>query len=157
MGIPFPAWLTAAFSCCVLSVVVAEPQSPADKQSLWLPYLLPSPRYPRTPSGNQEGTRKTQTSGAVRNKASDKLTRMVYESRRQAVGCPNEQRVILIALGKSKETNKSHWCRHKTKSQNPFATQLELQWHKVWGSESSHCCAVKQKDTLHELPSWELQ
>lgn len=76
---------------------------------------------------------------------------------RQAVGWSNEQRVILIAFGKSKETNKSHWCRHKTKSQNPFATLLELQQHEIWGSESSHCCAVKQKDTLHELPSWELQ
>lgn len=96
---------------CVRRVVAGELQCLADEQSLRLlpPFhLLPSPKYPRTPTGNREGTGRTQTSGVVRNKASGKLTRMMYESRRQAVGRPNEQRVVLIALGKSKETNKSH-------------------------------------------------
>ena len=66
--------------------------------------MLPSPKYLGTPSSNREGTRKTQTSDRVKNKASDKFTRMVYESRRQAAGCPKEQRVILVAVSRSKET-----------------------------------------------------
>lgn len=83
-------------------------------------------QIPSTPAGSQEGNRKTQSRDMIRNKASNTLSRMGYESRRQTVGCPNEQRVILIALSKSKERNKSHCQRHKTEITEPICYSARI-------------------------------
>lgn len=48
-GYSLPSLADSCVSCCVLSVVVAEPQSLADKQSLWLPYHFTCCHLPNTP------------------------------------------------------------------------------------------------------------
>lgn len=158
VGIPF----LACWQLCSMLYAegcgwpAAEPswQVPVAAPSL---HLLPPPKHLSIPAGNQEGSGKTQSRDMIRNKASNKLSGMGHESRRQAVGCPKEQRVILIAFSKSKETNKSHWQKHKTNSQNSFAALLELQWNKYEAVNQAIAVLQSKKGTLHELPSWELQ
>lgn len=118
MAVSLPAWLMALFhgahwglqwiSC---GAWLASPPLVAG-----LSHLLLAPKYLRALAGNQESTGRAPASGTVRDKASNKLTRVMCKSRRRALGCTNKQRVILICP-QQKQKNKGHQCRHKVKSE----------------------------------------
>lgn len=117
-AVSLPAWLMALFhgahwglrwiSC---GAWLASPPLVAG-----LSHLLLAPKYLRALAGNQESTGRAPASGTVRDKASNKLTRVMCKSRRRALGCANKQRVILICP-QQKQKNKGHQCRHKVKSE----------------------------------------
>lgn len=109
-GYSLPSLLAALFHVVCRGLWLASSRAQLTAVPVAAPslHLLPPPKHLSTPAGNQEGNGKTQSRDMIRNKASNKLSGMGQESRRRAVGCPNERRVILIALSQSKETNKSH-------------------------------------------------
>lgn len=84
-GIPSPArwqlrFMLYAEGC---SRPAAEPSWQAAPVAAVSHRLLPPPKHLSTSAGNQEGNGKMQTRDMIRNKASNKLSRMGYESRRQ--------------------------------------------------------------------------